>query len=240
MNYIKEKSIIAVVPARGGSKGVPRKNIRPLCGKPLIAYAIQAGLRSPSVDRVIVSTDDDEIAAVAVEYGAEVPFIRPAGLAGDEVPDKPVFVHALSWLEENGYMPDFVLNLRATTPLKSVGDIESVIEKWARTDCDCVRTVTRAKHHPYWMIRPVGDRCERFIREIDPDSYYQRQLLPAAYYFNGVVDGFSRESVMNGDTLFHGDMRFVEVPEERAVDIDTELDLKLCEFLMVNGYAEND
>lgn len=234
MREIEGKNIIAVIPARGGSKGVPRKNLRLVCGKPLIAYAIQAGLGSPSIERVIVSTDDEEIAEVARRYGAEVPFMRPAGLAGDSVPDQPVFMHAVGWLEDNGYRPDFVLNLRATTPMKTAGDVEAVIMKWTTSGCDCVRTVTRAKHHPYWMIKPDGDRCVQFVDGIDLERYHQRQLLPAAYYFNGVVDGMARDRVMSGGPMYGGDVRFVEVPEERAVDIDTEMDLKLCEYFMVN------
>ncbi len=130
-------------PARGGSKRVKRKNIRPLAEKPLIAYTIQSAIKSKKINRLIVSTDDPEIAKVAEEYGAEVPFLRPASLAQDDTPDQPVFQHALESLKEHdGYEPDIVVHLRPTTPLKTPQTIDKVIEKMRETKADIVRTMT--------------------------------------------------------------------------------------------------
>ena len=152
--------ILAIIPARGGSKGLSRKNVRLLAGKPLLAYAVDVGLNSPSIDRLVVSTEDEEIADMARGLGAEVPFLRPRRLAEDDVPDQFVFRHVLERLQrEENYSADFILNLRPTTPLKTVSDVENVVHKWRETGCDCVRTVTNTegKYHPYWMIKVEGD-----------------------------------------------------------------------------------
>lgn len=235
MNGEARREILAIIPARGGSKGVPRKNIRPLAGKPLIAYAIEAGLKSPSVGRVIVSTEDAEIARIAGAYGAEVPFVRPLELAGDDIHDPPVFRHALRWLEENeGYRPDFVLNLRCTTPFKSVEDVEAVIKKLDETGCDSVRTMTLAQgiHHPYWMYKERGGLAEPFVDGLDISRHFRRQLLPPVYRLNGVVDGARRSVMLQSENFWGERMAIVEIPEERAIDIDTEFDFEFAEFMM--------
>src|SRR5512135_2255165 len=122
--------VLAVVPARGGSKAIPRKNVRDFAGYPLLAYSIAAGLQARMVTRTIVSTDDDEIAAVAREYGAEVPFMRPAELAADDTTDLPVFQHALHWLETNeSYRPDMVVQLRPTSPIRPRDCVESALQE---------------------------------------------------------------------------------------------------------------
>jgi CMP-N-acetylneuraminic acid synthetase len=228
-------TILAIIPARGGSRGLPRKNIKLLAGKPLIAYAVEVGLQSPSVDRLIVSTEDDEIAALARNLGADVPFLRPMSLAEDNVPDQPVFRHVIQCLEEKEhYYSDFVLNLRPTTPFKTVGDVESVVSKWRKTGCDCVRTVTKVegKCHPYWTLKLKGDVAEPFLEDIDLNRYHQRQLLPEAYYINGVVDGFTPDRALRDCPLYGGNMRTVCVAPERALDIDTDLDFSFCEHLL--------
>ena len=146
--------VLAIIPARGGSKGVPHKNIRPLCGKPLIAWTIEVALACPTLERIIVSTDDLAIAEVARTYGAEVPFIRPAKLAQDDTPDLPVYNHTLMWLAENeNYFPELVAWLRPTVPLRAVQDVEAAVALLQRSDFDCVRSVCKAEHHPYWMKR---------------------------------------------------------------------------------------
>ena len=233
----KVKSVLAIIPARSGSKGVLHKNLRLLAGKPLIGYAIEVGLKAPSVDRVIVTTDDAEIADVARKYGAEVPFMRPAELAGDDVPDQPVFQHALKWLEtQENYQSQFVLNLRCTTPLKTIQDIETVVQKLRETGCDSVRTMTRVRgdHHPYWMFKERNGLVETFIDGLDMTKFNQRQLLPAVYRLNGVVDGAKRAVMMNHPRFWGDSMEIVEIPEARSYDIDTELDFKFLEFILMN------
>jgi CMP-N,N'-diacetyllegionaminic acid synthase len=233
----KNATLIAIIPARGGSKRVIKKNIRLLDGKPLIAYAIEAGLNAPSVSRVIVSTDDREIAAVARQYGAEVPFLRPERLAGDLVSDSPVFNHLIKWLESNeDYLFDFLVNLRCTTPFKTVDDIEGAYSRLLKTEADSVRSVTKIDDvaiHPYWIVKKTGDYLEPFLDGIDRTFYQgKRQLLPVAYRFNGVVDIVKAENVTKNPLNIYGNcMAAYEIPEERAIDIDTELDFKFCEFL---------
>ena len=224
---------IGLIPARGGSKGVLRKNIRQLAGKPLIAWTIEVALACPSSDRVIVSTDDQEIAQIARQYGAEMPFIRPAELAQDDTPDLPVYQHALSWLAEHeGYHPDIVVWLRPTAPLRTVQDVEAAIQLLIETNADCVRSVCLAEHHPYWMKRLDGDRLVPFVDGIDEGRYYRRQLLPPVYRLNGAVDVTWCRTLMEKGLLYTGDVRGYVMPAERSIDLDSELDFALAELLL--------
>lgn len=238
----KEK-LVAIIPARGGSKRIPRKNIRLLAGKPLVGYAIEAGLASPSIERVIVSTDDEEIAGIAKEFGAEVPFLRPPELAGDMVPDWPVFEHLINWLRKNEkYEFDYLLNLRCTTPLKTVEDIEGAYARLLATQADSIRSITCIEDvalHPYWIVKKTGEYGEPFLEGIDRAEYHgKRQLLPEVWRYNGVVDIVRTESIMRHPTDLYGKkMAVYEIPEERAFDIDTELDFLICECLMEKGFA---
>ncbi len=156
---VDRPEVLAIVQARGGSKGLPRKNVLPLGGHPLVAYSIASGLASESITRLIVSTDDDEIAAVAERYGAEIPFRRPADLAADDTPDYPLFVHALDWLErEENYRPDVVVQLRPTTPLRPHGLLDEAVRMLLNDPrADCVRGVTIPKQTPYKMWRDAAD-----------------------------------------------------------------------------------
>ena len=229
----EEKNILGLIPARGGSKSVSRKNIRLLVGKPLIAWTIEIALACPSLDRVIVSTDDREIAKVARRHGAEVPFIRPVELAQDDTPDLPVYQHTLSWLAEHeGYRPDIVVWLRPTVPLRTVQDVEAALQQLIETGADCVRSVCPAEHHPYWMKRLKGDRLVPFVEGIDVARYYQRQLLPPVYRLNGAVDVTWYRTVMEKGLLYSGDVRGYVMPVERSIDLDSELDFALAELLL--------
>jgi CMP-N,N'-diacetyllegionaminic acid synthase len=225
--------IIAIIPSRGGSKGVPRKNIRQLAGKPLIAWTIETAKACSSLRRVIVSTDDLEIAEIAQRYGAEVPFIRPAELARDDTPDLPVYQHALSCLaEHNDYRPDIVVWLRPTAPLRTVQDIEAAIQLLIETGADCVRSVCLVKHHPYWMKRLEGDRLVSLVNGADESKYYRRQLLPPVYRLNGAVDVAWRETVVEKNLLYGGNMRGYVMPAERSIDLDSELDFAVAGLLL--------
>jgi CMP-N-acetylneuraminic acid synthetase len=226
-------SVLGLIPARGGSKGVPRKNIRPLAGKPLIAWTIEVALACRTLDRVIVSTDDPEIAETARYYGAEVPFLRPAELARDDTADMPVYVHALKWLEDNeSYCPEIVVWLRPTSPLRTAHDVGLAIKKLVDSQADWVRSVCLAEHHPYWSIRLDGDRLKPFLDGIEASKYYQRQLLPPAYRCNGAVDVTWRETVMEKGLMYCGDLRGHEMPPERSVDLNSELDFVVAELLL--------
>jgi N-acylneuraminate cytidylyltransferase len=184
--------VLAIVPARGGSKSIPRKNLLPICGRPLIAHSIEHALSSKAITRTIVSTDDPEIAEVAARHGAEVPFLRPAQLAGDESTDFEVIEHALSWLfDEQRYSPDLVVHLRPTEPVRDVRRIDAAIRMMlVHTEADSLRSVSVADQSPYKMwriqqgyLRPVVQADG--IREAHSAP---RQKLPLVYRQNGYVD----------------------------------------------------
>ena len=179
--------VLGLITARGGSKSIPRKNVVPLAGKPLIAWTIEAALQSHGLSRVIVSTDDEEIAQVAREWGAEVPFLRPAELARDDSPHIPVVVHAVEWLESHEDMrSDYVLLLQPTSPLRSTEDIENAIRLALEKDADSVVGVCEASSHPYLTKRITADgRLQDFGPR--PEGYLARQSLPPAYIANGAI-----------------------------------------------------
>jgi CMP-N,N'-diacetyllegionaminic acid synthase len=216
-------SVLGLIPARAGSKGVARKNLRELAGKPVLAWTVEAALACQLLDRVLVSTDDDEIAAFARACGAEVPFARPAELANDDTPDLPVYRHALEALGDEF---DVVAWLRPTAPLRTADDIAAAVRLLDETGADCVRSVCEAEHSPYWMGRVEEGRLVPLLGDPPP----RRQLLPPVYRLNGAVDAVRCASV--GDELFGGDVRAYVMPRERSVDLDTELDFLLAEALL--------
>lgn len=190
---IKQYKVFVLILARGGSKRVPRKNIKELAGKPLLAYTIEQGRASKYIDRMIVSTDDQDIAQVAREYGAEVPFMRPAELAGDMITDFPVFVHAFEWLRDNEqYRPDIVVQLRPTHPLRKTEDIDQAIKLLAEhPEADSVRTVKEPDQTPYKMYKINEQGFLEALLPIHgvPESFnLPRQKLPKAHEHVGVAD----------------------------------------------------
>lgn len=185
--------IMALIPARGGSKGVPRKNILPIAGKPLIAYSIQQALASRLINRVVVSTDDHEIAEVAREWGAEVPFIRPAWCAQDMSPDIDVFRHALTWFkDQEQYRPEVVVHLRPPGPVRQVKHIDEAIELLlSHPEADAVRSVSLARQTPYKMWHVTAEGYLKPVLRMPemPDCQsVPRQRLPLVYWQNGYVD----------------------------------------------------
>ena len=224
--------VLALVPARGGSKGLPRKNVLPLGGHPLIAWSVAAGLQAESVERVVCSTDDPEIAEVARRYGAEVPFMRPAELAQDDTLDLPVFQHALAWLErEQGWRADLVVQLRPTSPLRFPGQVDTAVQLLVDTpEATGVRTVIPAPANPYkmWLLPEPG--VGHYMRPLvgvpccEEPYNMPRQKLPQAYWQTGTIDAVRAEVVragrMSGDRLLP-----MVVDPRQAVDIDAEADL---------------
>jgi CMP-N-acetylneuraminic acid synthetase len=228
-----EPRVLALIPARGGSKGLPRKNVLPVAGKPLIAYSILQAQQSRHIGRVIVSTDDAEIASVAKEWGAEVPFIRPAEFAGDFSPDIDVFRHALRWLaEDEGYRPDLVVHLRPTGPARLVERIDQAIELLAaHPECDAVRSVSPARQTPFkmWFITPEGylEPALRLAGVTDSQSL-PRQRLPAVYWQNGYVDVIRPRAVLEKDSMW-GDSALPLVVDEPMLEIDYPEDIPAVE-----------
>jgi CMP-N,N'-diacetyllegionaminic acid synthase len=223
--------ILALIPARGGSKGIRRKNLRRVGSRSLVEHAVRFARTHPRVDRVLVSTDDPEIRDVALSSGAEVPFLRPATLAEDTTPDRPVVRHALDHLlETEGYDPDLVVFLRPTAPLRAHADLDEALRVVCEQQPDGVRSVTRVEgvHHPYWMFHLDG---RPVVPGVSLEQYPRRQSLPPAFRLNGVLD-LLRPSVVRGDGPLYGErMALFEVPEERAHDIDTPADLALVRAL---------
>lgn len=231
----KKYEILAVIPARSGSKSVVDKNIRPINGKPMIAYSIEHALNSPSIDRVIVSTDSEKYASIAKKYGAEVPFIRPAEYATDTALDLDVFRHALSYLKENeNYIPDIVVQLRPTYPIRKIQDIENMIAYLKEhPGIDSVRCIAPADEIPYKMWFKNDDNTLSPIMKDIPECYNMpRQQLPKVYYQNACIDVFwasvvTEKNSMTGDVIAGYQM-------EENYDIDTEED-----FLRVSKGMEN-
>jgi CMP-N-acetylneuraminic acid synthetase len=226
--------ILAVIPARGGSKGVVRKNIRPICGKPLIAYTIETALAAGHLlHRTIVSTDDAEIAAVAREHGAEVPFLRPAGLAGDKVPTLPVLQHAVSFIEtQAGIKFDWVLLLQPTAPLRAVQDIEGALSVADRNNCDSVISVVQVfAEHPILMKRIENNQLLPYCVE-EKEGTRRQDYQPPAYMRNGAIYLTRRDVLMDKGSIWGEVIRPYVMPAERSVNIDSELELKLVELLM--------
>ncbi len=233
------KQILAIIPARGGSKGLSRKNIKMIAGKPLLAWTIETALSVPILDRVILSTDDEQILKTGKKYGAEAPFLRPASIAGDNVTDMPVYEHTLNWLAENEqFYPEIVVWLRPTTPLRTSMDIEQAVNLLIQKNPDWVRSVCEVEHHPYWMYKLNEGMMESFIDGINIDDYIRRQLLPPVYRLNGAVDVTWSSTVLEKKFLYSGVIAAYIMPGDRSVDIDTKMDLRIAEMLMAQEKYE--
>jgi N-acylneuraminate cytidylyltransferase len=234
-------SILAVVPARGGSKGLPGKNMRLLAGHPLLAYSVQAALLSPSVTRVICSTDDEALAAVALQYGAEVPFMRPAHLAQDMSTDLEVFVHLLAELKQTkGYVPDYVIQLRPTSPLRRVADIEACIARLlSEPEADSLRVVTESPLTPYKMWRLPSANDSPFLQPLLPapvgylEPYNEpRQRLPKTYWQIGTLDVIRTRTITELNSMSGSHILPFELEQALAVDIDDLASFEKAELLL--------
>jgi len=224
--------VLAIVPARGGSKGIPRKNLVTLLGRPLLWWSVRAGLDAETVTRTIVSTDDDEIAEAGVAAGAEVPFLRPAELAGDTVLDLPVFEHALRTLAETeDYRPDLVVHLRPTSPLRPPGLVDDGVRRLAADPAaDALRAVTPPANNPYKMWRIVDDVLVPLVETDIHEQYNQpRQALPAAYWQTGTLDVMRAGTVLDLGSMTGRRILPLVIDPDLAVDIDDPLSLALAE-----------
>jgi N-acylneuraminate cytidylyltransferase len=238
---VARPEVLAVIPARGGSKGIPRKNIRDFAGYPLIAYSIAAGLQAETVTRVIVSTDDEKIAAVARQWGAETPFLRPAEFAQDQTTDLPVFQHALKWLAENeNYRPDVVVQLRPTSPVRPVGLVDEAVRMLlARPDADSVRGVVPAGQNPHkmWRIDPGSGQMKNLLDVPGlPEPYNApRQALPPVYWQTGHIDAIRPRAILEMDSMSGRVILPVMIDPRYTVDIDTPADWQRYEWLVSSG-----
>jgi N-acylneuraminate cytidylyltransferase len=231
--------ILAIIPARGGSRSVPKKNIKKLNGKPLIAYSIEEAKRSKFIDRLVVSTDSKEIAKVSKKYGAEVPFLRPAELAQDNTTDLPVFKHAVKWLKDNeGYVPDIIVHLRPTAPLRKANHIDEGIKLLiGDKDADSVRSVCEPSQNPYkmWRIK------KRYLVSIlnakgKTESFNMpRQKLPKVYWQNASVDVVRYDTIIKKNSMTGDNILPLFMEAKYSVDLDTEFDFKIAEEIIKTG-----
>lgn len=246
--------VLALIIARGGSKGIPKKNILPLAGYPLIAYSIAAGRASETVTRVVVSTDSPEIAAIARRYGAETPFERPAELAQDNTPDLPVFRHALAWLADHeNYTPEMVVQLRPTSPFRRVWHIDhAVLRLMEHPDADSIRTVILPFQNPFKMWR-IGD--DGFMRPLITDVSQMlpkgvslthgqslaepynlpRQALPEVFWQTGYVDAAWSDTILVKNSMTGENILPMIMEPHEWIDIDTPDDWRRAERLIESG-----
>ena len=231
----RKPEVLGIVQARGGSKGIPRKNIRDLGGHPLIAYSIASALAASAVTRLIVSTDDPEIAEVSRRYGAEVPFTRPAALATDDAQDFPLFEHALAWLKTHqNYVPQVIVQLRPTSPLRPKGLINEAVKLLCDDpNADCVRSVIPSQQNPYKMWRSGAEYLVPLLGDEFPEPYNMpRQKLPKTYWQTGHLDVIRYETIVEKQSLTGEHVLPLMIEPKYCTDIDTLEDWEQTEWLL--------
>ena len=229
---IKGKSVLAIIPARGGSKGLPGKNIKVLCGKPLIVWSIEQAMCCDNIDRIVVSTDDENIAKAAKKYGAEVPFMRPPELASDTATTVDVIFHTIDWFKKHeDYRPEYILLLQPTSPLRALEDIRGAIQTVKDKDAQAVVSVCETDHHPWWTnTLPENSNMKDFLR---PEILNKRrQDLPVFYRLNGAIYLTDTDYLREQNSFLGPDTFAYNMPQERSIDIDSDLDFKVAGLLM--------
>ncbi|MBU1499241.1 acylneuraminate cytidylyltransferase family protein [Patescibacteria group bacterium] len=231
--------ILAVIPARSGSKSIKDKNIKPLAGRPLMAWSIKAGLACKQIDEVVVSTDSDKYAQLAKFYGAEA-LIRPKELASDASNSIFTSQHAVKEVEKSGEKVDIVIELEPTSPLRLLKDIEKCLDMIRKPNTDSVATVCAAEHNPYYVMGKISQAHYFEYPLIKPNrELHRRQDAPKVYRLNAAVYAIKRDVLMAGK-VFTDKTRVVIMPEERSIHIDNKLEFKLAELLIKEGYVQFD
>ena len=230
---LSNKKIIAIIPARGGSKGLPGKNIIPLCGKPLINYTIEAALKVDYIDTVMVSTDNYNIAQIAKNAGAEIPFIRPSSLATDTATSFDVVLNCIKWYKIQNITYDYFILLQPTSPLRTYEDINLAVDLLITKKAKAIVSVCESDHHPFWMNTLPLDQNMNFF-EKQEYANIGRQQLPIFYRFNGAIY-LSEVNYFLEQQSFLGAKTYALIMDKmHSIDIDDHLDLKFAEFLMKN------
>ena len=236
----KMNKVLCTICMRSGSKGVPGKNLRNLHGKPLMAYTIDQAKRSSLFEYVIVSTDSAEIAETAKQYGAEAWFLRPTELATDEAPKLPVIRHAFLEAEKYyGHEFEILVDLDATSPLRSVEDIKNSYEQFSAEGADILITGSPSRKNPYFNMVEITDGRVRKVKELQSPPA-RRQDAPEVYDMNASIYIWKRKALLECETLFTDKTSLYVMPERRSIDVDTELDWELVEFIIGKQVATND
>ncbi|EKQ51122.1 MULTISPECIES: acylneuraminate cytidylyltransferase family protein [unclassified Clostridium] len=224
-------NIIAIIPARGGSKGIPRKNIKEINGKPLISYTIAEAKKSHYINRIIVSTEDEEIAQISQKYGGEVPFLRPRELAEDNTPGIDPIIHCINWLKENeNYDPEYVCLLQCTSPFRKFNQINEAIERLISENADSIVSVCESEISPYWMKKINDGKMQDFMDDIP--FYARRQDVPKVYRLNGAIY-IAKTSVLLAKQNWYTESTLAYVMDRNSsIDIDDMTDFKFAEYLM--------
>jgi len=232
---MKLRPVLGIIPARGGSKGILSKNIRPLAGRPLITYAAEAARASRVIDRLVLSTDSIEIADLGRSCGIEVPFLRPAELAEDTSPMLPVVQHAVAEIEKAGWSPIVVVLLQPTAPLRKPGHLVEAISMLEETGCDSVVSVVEIPKHfaPHYAMKIVNGRLETFLPEGRHTT--RRQDVTPAYSRDGTVYAVRRDVLMNQHTLYGSDCRPLVLRLEESINLDSESDWRYAEQLLLSS-----
>jgi CMP-N,N'-diacetyllegionaminic acid synthase len=225
------KTILGLIPARGGSKGLPKKNVLPLSGKPLIAWTIEQAKSSKYIDKIVVSTDDNEIAEIARKYGAHIPFLRPAAIATDSAKTMDAILHAIDWLGNMKESYDLLIVLQPTSPLRNSGDIDNAVELLFSKKAKTIVSVCEVEHHPYLSNVLPGDNCLKdFLR---PEAINRnRQELPPYYRLNGAIYLSYCEHLLKEKNFFGVESYAYVMPKERSIDINDKIDFRLSELLL--------
>jgi len=225
--------VLAIIPARGGSKGIPLKNLQKLAGKPLIEYAIQTAKKSKKIDRIIISTDSESIAKTAKKLGAEVPFLRPKNIAKSNSPAIEYVKHTLKVLySKENYVPDIVIILQPTSPIRKEGMIDRSIILLKKSRASCVISVTKIKTHPYFSFRYYGKKYLKPFKS-DFQKYFQRQKFPDLFYPTGGIYTFWHNTVKKYDSIYGPRIKPLIIDQEDGVDIDSMFDLFISEMRLL-------
>lgn len=237
MQLLRGNKVVAIIPARGGSKGIPKKNIKKLNGKPLIAYTIEETLKSKYIDRVIVSTEDLDIAQISKSFGAEVPFLRPIELAQDDTPGiEPIF-HSIKHLEEKeSYAFEYIICLQCTSPFRSSKHIDDALEKLIESKANSIVSVCESEISPYWMKTVENGVMRDFIKS--KNFVARRQDAPKVYALNGAIYAAKKDFLIINNGWYDDNTLAFIMDKKSSIDIDNILDFKFAEFLMKEGYNE--
>jgi CMP-N-acetylneuraminic acid synthetase len=237
MSY-KHKKILAIIPARSGSKRLPGKNTKLLNGKPMIAYAIQAAKKSRYIDRIVVSTDDVNIANIAQKFGAEVPFIRPSFLALDDVPTLPVLQHAVDFYENNlDFKPDLIVLVQPTSPFVTELDIDGTIDVMFKTGTKGAFSGVETSQKPEWMYNVTKNIGKKIIK--NNETAKKNRNLSRLAIINGAVYVMQRESLRNNNIIDNDSTAVYIMPKDRSIDVDDIFDFEIAEFLFQKNEKNN-